>query len=72
MFNLFKPKPPPIDEEKLYDGMLTNWAVDTVLDRAMAKYGITKAQIDKVKTTLDLIKTVDRGDSVEITITIKK
>jgi hypothetical protein len=72
MFNLFKPKPSPVNDEKLYEGTLSNWAIDSILDRAMAKYGITEAQIDKVKATLDLIKTVDKGDSVEITITIKK
>jgi hypothetical protein len=69
MFNLFK-KPTP--DEKLYEGFVSGWAIDAVLDRAMAKYGITQEQIDKVKTTLDLIKAVDKGDSVEITITIKK
>lgn len=69
MFNLFK-KPSP--DERLPEGFVSGWAIDAVLDRFMAKYGITQEQIDKVKVTLDLIKTVDKGDSVEITITIKK
>lgn len=67
MFNLFKRQ-----EEKEYEGTISNWVVDAALNRLMEKYGITQDHIDKVKTALDLAKLKDNGDSVEITITIKK
>ena len=67
MFNLFKKQ-----EEKEYEGTISNWVVDAALNRLMEKYGITQDHIDKVKTALDLAKLKDNGDSVEITITIKK
>ncbi len=67
MFNLFK-KP----KDDLPEGFVSSWVINEVLDMFMAKYNITREQIDKVKVALDLVKTVDKGDSVEITITIKK
>lgn len=59
--------------DKVYDsGGISGWMIDAVLDRFMAKYGITQVEVDKVKDILDTIKVEEENGNKVIKITLGK
>lgn len=51
---------------------MTGWMIDAVLERFMAKYGITQTEVDKVKNILSTIKIEEENGNKVIKITLGK